>query len=797
MARTRTASRSRASQAALTEEPVGLELLGLALALAGALAAASLLTIVPEGAGGDRKNLVGALGNGLAGVLTRGFGLGAWMLPIFGITWGIRCMRGRPPAHFARKAMLLPVLVALMSIFAALVLPALALPGIERTGPGGYFGLAFGTTLWNLTNKAAGLIVLVGLLAVLRLMVEIDLRPIGSFVAQALTLKEPAVVDVEEEVEDDGDAWAEEDVEDEGYGEGEDDDEWEYEDEEEYEYEYEDEDDAAEEDAEEEPEAPKPETKQQAAARRAMVLPPRRPRKPRIERLADRGEYRTPALDLLNMGVDADADAIREEVAANVQVLEEALASFGVEARVVSSLRGPVITFCEIKVPSGIRLNRVTALHEDLAIALKAPSVRIVAPIPGRSTVGIEVPNLQRDTVCLRDLLEETDKTLDRKAVPIMLGRDTAGRPIVEDLATMPHLLIAGATGSGKSVCINSVLLSVLFTRAPDEVNLILVDPKQVELSFYEGIPHLLTPVVTDMKRASKILEWAVERMEERYSFLLQAGVRNISGYNNIGAEKIGKIREKKDLTEEMLPDHMPYLVIVVDELADLMLTNGKEVELAITRLAQKSRAVGIHLVLATQRPSTNVITGLIKANMPTRISFTVSSKIDSRVILDANGADKLLGKGDMLYMHPRSLHLRRAQGTLVTDEEARAVLDFLKEQYPEPEYEDLLAKKNEGMGDPMKEDDLYDDAVRAVLSTKLGSASMLQRRLGVGYTRASRLIDMMCDRQVVGPHVGSKAREVLMDLDDWEAMRAAEQGQPARPSDAFDPDEPVDESWD
>ncbi len=492
---------------------------------------------------------------------------------------------------------------------------------------------------------------------------------------------------------------------------------------------------------------------------------------------------------------------MREEVAHNVQVLEETLASFGVEARVVSSLRGPVITFCEIKVPSGIRLNRVTKLADDLAIALKAPSIRIVAPIPGRSTVGVEIPNLQRDVVVLKDLLDESDRGLDRKAIPILLGRDTSGRPIVEDLASMPHVLIAGATGSGKSVCINSVLLSILFTRGPEEVNLILVDPKQVELSFYQGIPHLLTPVVTDMKRASRILDWAVTRMEERYSQLLAGGVRNIKGFNDLASDKKAKIREHTGQTEEELPDFMPYLVIVIDELADLILTVGKDVEMAITRLAQKSRAVGIHVILATQRPSTNVITGLIKANMPTRCSFVVSSKIDSRVVLDTNGAEKLLGMGDMLYMNPRSLHLRRAQGTLVTDGEARATVDYLKEQYPEPEYEDLLARKAKALTDPMDEDDLYDDGVRAVLSTRLGSASMLQRRLGIGYTRASRLVDMMCDRDVVGPHQGSKAREVLVELEDWELIREAEKqaANTPPPSMQFDPDDPpcVDESWD
>jgi S-DNA-T family DNA segregation ATPase FtsK/SpoIIIE len=509
-------------------------------------------------------------------------------------------------------------------------------------------------------------------------------------------------------------------------------------------------------------------------------------------------DYVFPHLGLLEAGQAVDPEAVKEEVENNAHVLADTLASFGVEAQVVSSLRGPVITFFEIAIPSGTRLNRVTALADDLAIGLKANSIRIVAPIPGRNTVGIEVPNLQRDPVVLHDIVRDAQGLTDRKAIPVFLGRDTAGRLICEDLATMPHLLIAGATGSGKSVCINSILLSILYTRTPADLRLILIDPKQVELSFFEGIPHLLTPVVTDMQRAAKILEWAVERMEERYGMLLAAGVRNVAGYNALPKEKLAQIRESAQLAPEALPDHLPYLVIVVDELADLMLTSGKEVELAITRLAQKSRAVGIHIILATQRPSTNVITGLIKANMPTRIAFRVASKIDSRVILDANGADKLLGMGDMLYMNPRSLHLRRAQGTLVTDGEARAVVDFLKDKCPPPAYQELIKTNTGVLGDPMEEDDLYNDAVRAVLASNLGSASLLQRRLGIGYTRASRLIDMMSDRGVVGPHVGSKAREVLLTLEEWDKEHGTA-GQPlpeGSGSGGPDEDRCVDESW-
>ncbi len=774
---------------------MGLELIGVAMCLGGVLVSAAMLTLGPEGSGGSLRNVIGPWGRGTADALARGFGLGAWMLPIFAVLWGARCVRGDQPRNFARRLILLPVLMALVATAAALFMRSCPLPGLERSGPGGYLGVAAGHLMYRALGAGSGLVALFGIFAVLRLITDVNLAPLGARIREAFGLR-PSTKPREADVESDDDQEWEYEDEDE-YGDADYEEEYEYEEDEgdeEYEYEYEDEAEYEEED-----EAPAPKTKPAKRRKRAAPLVTPAARKKKKSRPKDRGEYVVPSIELLAEGSAADPEAIREEVEANVQILEETLASFGVEARVVSSVRGPVITFCEIKVPSGIRLSRVTALADDLAIALKAPSVRIVAPIPGRSTVGIEVPNLQRDTVCIRDLLEQSGNALERKAIPILLGTDTSGRPIIEDLASMPHLMIAGATGSGKSVCINSILLSILFTRSPDEVNLILIDPKQVELSFFEGIPHLITPVVTDMKRASKILEWAVERMEERYSWLLACGVRNIAGYNKLPKEKRAEIREKRALSEDDLPDHMPYLTIIVDELADLMLTNGKDVELAITRLAQKSRAVGIHIVLATQRPSTNVITGLIKANMPTRIAFVVSSKIDSRVILDANGADKLLGMGDMLYMHPRSLHLRRAQGTLVTDDEARSTVDFLKGQYPDVEYEDLLKKDAGQLNDPMAEDDLYNDAVRAVLSSGLGSASMLQRRMGIGYTRASRLIDMMCDREIVGPHVGSKAREVLVDLDEWEAIQAEMQGKGLKASQMYDEDDPpcVDESWD
>jgi len=786
-ARARTDSTDRdglAEQAA--DAPVGMELAGVALCLLGLLLGAAIGTLAPEGAAGALTNAVGEIGRLVADALTRAVGMGAWVLPVLFVVWGVECLRGRSPHRFGWRLVGLPVLVGLTAVLGTLLFKTMGLlPGLRQSGPGGYVGVAFGKTLHHALGGGAPLVTLLAWALAMRFVADVRFtaarawlaglvlprreEPAGGVAVAEAPGAEAAAEEATDEAGADADDHAEtstsrrkpgtrkpkaaKDEDEEG------------------------EKDPKEDEDEEEAPAPRAAApaKPKAKARPAPPMPPTPPpevRGPAPVRPPVPEDYVFPGLDLLEEGTTTDPESVREEVEANAALLKATLAAFDVEAEVVSSLRGPVITFYEIAIPSGVRLNRVTALSDDLAIALKASSLRIVAPIPGRNTVGIEVPNTRRDPVVLKDTVVEAQQQslTDRKALPVFLGRDTAGRLICEDLATMPHLLIAGATNQGKSVCINSMLLSILYTRTPAEVRLILIDPKQVELSFFQGIPHLLTPVVTDMARAARILEWAVDRMEERYSMLLAAGVRNISGYNALGKEKRAEIRKRDNLADEDLPDYMPYLVIVVDELADLMFTNGKEVELAITRLAQKSRAVGIHIILATQRPSTDVITGLIKANMPTRIAFRVSSKIDSRVVLDSNGADKLIGQGDMLYMSPRVMSLRRAQGTLVTDAEARAVVDFLKEKCAPPAYEELIKASTGSLGDPMEEDDLYNDAVRAVLATGLGSASMLQRRFGIGYTRASRLVDMMCDRGVVGPHVGSKAREVLTTLEDWDA---------------------------
>jgi S-DNA-T family DNA segregation ATPase FtsK/SpoIIIE len=488
--------------------------------------------------------------------------------------------------------------------------------------------------------------------------------------------------------------------------------------------------------------------------------------------------YSLPSLDLL-----AEPEGSFEESANVIQdrasIIKKTLESFSIGAEVVSIQKGPVITQFEIMLASGVRAAKVTSVSHELAMALRAPSVRIVYPIPGKPTVGIEVPNTKRVIVRLKELLLAADAKVKRWSIPLFLGKDAAGAPIATDLSSMPHLLIAGATGSGKSVCIASIITSILYTRMPDEVKLILIDPKMVELSLFEDLPHLLHPVVTDMGKAAGVLEWAMQKMDERYETLQMLHVRNIHDYNRLSHPE--RERRLAGLTEEereAVPEKLPYIVIVIDELADLMMSGSKAVESSITRLAQKSRAVGIHLVLATQRPSVDVITGLIKTNMPSRIAFHVSSKIDSRTILDRNGAEALLMQGDMLYLKPGASALVRAQCTYVDEHETGRIVDFLKKQVEgKPEFdEELLKWQPEGKGvlsvdegrPPQEIDPLYNDAVEVILATGRGSVSLLQRKLGIGYGRASRLVDIMEVHGVLGPAQGSKPREIIMTLAQW-----------------------------
>jgi S-DNA-T family DNA segregation ATPase FtsK/SpoIIIE len=426
----------------------------------------------------------------------------------------------------------------------------------------------------------------------------------------------------------------------------------------------------------------------------------------------------------------------------------------------------------ELQLAAGVKVSQISSLSNDIARALGVGAVRIVAPLPGKHTIGVEVPNSEKERVRMKDMLQLAGSKPEGMAIPLFLGKDSSGEALVSDLASMPHLLIAGTTGSGKSVCINTIIAGILLTRRPDEVKMILIDPKMVEMTAFNTIPHLMTPIVTETRRAVQILEWATIKMDERYALLAEARVKNIGEYNALGTEEIVRRFEPTSPDEEAkIPKKLPYVVIIIDELADLMMTAAKEIEAHIVRLAQKSRAVGIHIVLATQRPQATVVTGLIKANMPTRIGFRVAARMDSRIILDQNGAETLLGQGDMLFLKPGTSDLIRAQGTFVSDEEVRRMVKHLKE-VAEPQFHPELTQLGQPDTTDMIADELFDDAVRIVLDSKRGSVSLLQRRLGVGYARASRMIEQMAALGVLGEYKGSQAREVMMGVEDWEQLR-------------------------
>lgn len=492
-------------------------------------------------------------------------------------------------------------------------------------------------------------------------------------------------------------------------------------------------------------------------------------------------EYVLPGLDLLLESDDIDFESQTIEVRRKAKILEKTFKDFNLNIKVVEIETGPVIAQYEIELEAGLRLSKVTSLSEDLAIALRVPSVRIVAPIPGKNTVGIEVPNETRQVVRLREVIEEQGPKGKKAKIPMFLGKDVSGNALVADLATLPHLLIAGRTGTGKSVCLNALIASILMTKRPDEVRMLMIDPKMVELSGYGRLPHLMHPVVTDMRKAEAILAWAVDKMEERYALLARAGVRHLTNYNELGREELlDRLKPETSEEAEVIPDHLPFIVIIADEMADLMMTAGKEVEQHIIRLAQKSRAVGIHLILATQKPTVDVITGLIKSNLPARISFQVASRTDSRVVLDEMGADKLLGNGDMLFMGNGTSMLLRGQGTYLGDDEINRLVDHCStgEQNFVHELVNLKIKEEDDESSPAapggfkKRDDLYEAAVDVVVREGRGSCSLLQRALGIGYGRAARLIDFMAEDGIVGQYNGSQAREVAISIADWEAMR-------------------------
>ncbi|MAX18163.1 MAG: cell division protein FtsK [Nitrospina sp.] len=501
------------------------------------------------------------------------------------------------------------------------------------------------------------------------------------------------------------------------------------------------------------------------------------------------GKYQVPPLSLLEeppSSQDTQDDKARDEILASSAILEKKLLDFGIEGRVVQVLPGPVITLFEYEPAPGVKVSRIVSLTDDLSLALRCVGLRILAPVPGKPVVGIEIPNMRRETIYFKDVMTSDVFQESTSKLTLVIGKDITGEPAVQDLATTPHLLMAGSTGSGKSVGLNAMICSILLNATPDEVKMIMIDPKMLELSVYDGIPHLISPVVTNPKKAAAALQWAVNEMESRYKIMAECGVRNIGGFNELA----GKLQKEYELElkknkkankgikpentadeddETMIPEppaKLPYIVILIDELADLMMVASKGVEDSLTRLAQMARAAGIHLIVATQRPSVDVLTGIIKANFPTRMSYKVTSRVDSRTILDAMGADKLLGKGDMLFLPPGTSKLHRLHGVMVSDEEIQRIVEFIKKQ-AKPHYQedifDAVVQEEKSEGEEEPYDEKYDEALAIVAKDRQASISYIQRRLRIGYNRAARIIETMEREGVVGPSDGVRPREVYV----------------------------------
>jgi S-DNA-T family DNA segregation ATPase FtsK/SpoIIIE len=517
------------------------------------------------------------------------------------------------------------------------------------------------------------------------------------------------------------------------------------------------------------------------------IVKPEEPRKAARVALpqSEDKNYQFPPLSLLREQVRASAADGEEEHRQNAINLLRILSEFGVEVTLGEIHVGPVITRYEVVPAPGVRVEKISGLDKNIALGMRAQSVRILAPIPGKAAVGVEVPNQRPTPVGMRELLESEDWGSTKSEIPIALGKDVSGAPLVSDLAKMPHLLIAGATGSGKSVCINSIVASILYSKSPKDLRMIMVDPKVVELKIFNSLPHMLIPVVTEPKKVPAALKWLLREMEQRYQIFAKVNVRNIVGFNQRkrGGEEPPPPPEAQGVLEGVdplagveIPDRLPYIVAIIDELADLMAVAPADIETNIARLAQLARAAGIHLIIATQRPSVNVITGVIKANLPSRIAFQVASQVDSRTILDTKGADTLIGRGDMLFSPPGSSRLVRAQGAFVSDEEVQAMVEHLKRNGP-PQYAqsvqqqiDRAAREDEDGegedGDLGDDDELYHEAMEVLKATRRASTSMLQRKLKIGYNRAARIMEIMEEKGIVGPENGSSPREILVDLD-------------------------------
>ena len=713
-------------------------------------------------------NLCGEFGAQLAYGLRVAFGLGAWFFVAALAAFDVRLLSKGPDERIQQR--LLGGAMMLASVCVLLHLMAPGLGGGQLVGSGGYLG-AWGVAAFERHFALTGLLILLGSVFAAGLVLATDTGIVTRALSVAvlpLTVflnlfrwerrtKNDEAVDRRGAYSRRESVVAEEDIDDEAV------------------------------DPEDELD-PDPELEDEEDRGEIRVNPPVTAMSPRDALMAEieRGsqideddQYALPPLELLEDSEDFPYELLAKKARVAAVTLEKTFQEFGLNVRVVEIDTGPVITQFELELEAGLRLSKVTSLADDLAIALRVPSVRVVAPIPGKNTVGVEVPNEKQVMVRLKELIQASPRDVDSKRIPLFLGKDVSGRPLAVDMAKMPHLLIAGRTGTGKSVCLNTLILSILATRTPDDVRMLMIDPKMVELSPYKRIPHLMHPVITDMKKAEAVLAWAVDKMEERYDLLARCGVRHLDSYNKMDhgsrLERMGVDLASDEATQ--IPEKMPYIVIIADEMADMMMTSGKDVEGHIIRLAQKSRAVGIHLVLATQKPTVDVITGLIKSNLPARISFQVASRTDSRVVLDEGGADKLLGNGDMLFLAPGTSNLTRAQGTFVSDEEVNSVIDFFA-QY-EPEYSDELARISTAGGgatnaSALKErDELYEQAIDVIVREGRGSVSLLQRALGIGYGRGARLIDFMAEDGIVGDYNGSQAREVLFTPEQWEAFKA------------------------
>jgi len=473
-------------------------------------------------------------------------------------------------------------------------------------------------------------------------------------------------------------------------------------------------------------------------------------------------KYIVPPIHFLNDVKREHRARGQEKIKSNIELLQKTLDNFGIQGQVIGATQGPTVTRYEIQPAPGVKVSKITNLSNDIALAFASASVRIEAPIPGKNAIGIEVPNREKDTVLLREIIESREYQNNSLILPIALGKDIGGKNIIADLVDLPHLLIAGSTGSGKSVCLNSIILSLIYRFGPEMIKFVMVDPKRVELNVFNGIPHLIIPIVTNTKKVDKVLNWAISEMESRFKIFAEVGVRNLKGYH----EYVKSIK-----TDE---EHLPYIVIIIDELADLMLSSPVKIEEALCRLAQMTRATGIHLIIATQRPSVDIITGSIKINFPSRIAFAVSTQVDSRTILDVNGAEKLLGNGDMLFSPINASKPIRAQGAFVSEKEIKDIVSFLEGNGPAPDYqEDILNhKKNQEREleevEEEEEDELFEDAVDTIINNNQASISILQRKLRIGYTRAARLIDLMENKGMVGPYDGRNPRKILLSKDEY-----------------------------